>query len=670
MVHFDGDQELFREVLEASENARLHGRENRAEVKERIFDGRAAHRDHAVGLDRAKGPRLLGRLVFEGLRFVEHEDAPALLRKNLGVAARRPVGGEKHVGTVFGERSRGAVIDPDREIRRELRDFSLPVREKRRRHDGQGALFREFPLFLHAREGGDHLKRFAEPHVVGDEGPEPQAVVLHEPRVASLLIGTKRRRERRGKRFFVDGAKRRQTGPEIFGNVDLHALGLFREEHADLRHAGSLLFKTTANDIERRRIEIDEAVVERHDLACVLRERLELFLREAPPTHFDDEVVVGKARKRHGAFFLDRSSRRRHRREARGEELLEALREHDAHAEEFQERHGRKEKVAKPLLFQMRGLAAARADFGEDGDRPRGGGEGLEYAVALLLPTFFFQDRAKEDGKRLGVVLLFFFEDAEVERHVPFLPASDRENRRPRAAREEIGGEPVGHLHDEGFGVVVERRPREFVRVEARKEGRFGRWKKLERGDREKVGEKLRHDRERRLGGIRHAALGAPFSREHRGQERREAPSQGFKERANGGTPHGGHEEDFGGTPLVLHHPARKENGRVGVVRNQLQHRDMRGMPGRNGSGRAANRGEGEPIDRLPIGRGLLRPLEAPTTAQAQLRGGRFRNANVVVRRREGGETIGRGLAKRLAKFREVRPEGLRKEIGLRVAQE
>ena len=649
MVHFDGDQELFREVLEASENARLHGRENRAEVKERIFDGRAAHRDHAVGLDRAKGPRLLGRLVFEGLRFVEHEDAPALLRKNLGVAARRPVGGEKHVGTVFGERSRGAVIDPDREIRRELRDFALPVREKRRRHDGQGALFREFPLFLHAREGGDHLKRFAEPHVVGDEGPEPQAVVLHEPRVASLLIGTKRRRERRGKRFFVDGAKRRQTGPEIFGNVDLHALGLFREEHADLRHAGSLLFKTTANDIERRRIEIDEAVVERHDLACVLRERLELFLREAPPTHFDDEVVVGEAFKRHGAFLFHRRAARRDRRETRRQEFLQALREHDANAQEFEKRHGLKEKLAQSLLFEVRGLAARGADLFEDRHRAGGGGERLKDAVALLLPSLFLQDRAKEDGKRLGVVLLFFFEDAEVEGHVPFLSASDRQDRRPRAAREEIGRKPVGHLHDEGFGVVVERRPREFVRVEARKEGRFWRLKKLERRDREKVGEKLRHDRERRLGRIRHAALGAALPRKHVGEEGRKPPSEGVDQGPHGGTPHGGDEEDFGRTTFVLHHPARKKDRRVGVVNDELQHRDLGRVPGRDDGRSAAKGREGKRKDRLPVGRSFLRPFKAAAAAEAQFRGRCVRNADVLRARREGGETFGRGLAKGLS---------------------
>ena len=159
----------------------------------------------------------------------------------------------------------------------------------------------------------------------------------------------------------------------------------------------------------------------------------------------------------------------------------------------------------------MRGLAARGADLFEDRHRAGGGGERLKDAVALLLPSLFLQDRAKQDGKRLGVFLLLRFEDAEVEGHVPFLSASDRQDRRPRAAREEIGRKPVGQLHDERLGVVVKGRSREFVRVEARKEGRFGRLKKLERGDREKVGEKLRHDRERRLGGIRHAALGAPF---------------------------------------------------------------------------------------------------------------------------------------------------------------
>ena len=542
------------------------------------------------------------------------------------------------------------MINPHGEVGRELRDFPLPVRKQRGRHDGERPLFRKLPLFLHARERGDHLERLSESHVVRDQGPESQTVVLHEPRVAAFLIGTKRRRERRGKRLVPDGAKRRKARTEVLGDLDLHALGLFREEHADLRHAGSLLFKTTANDIERRRIEIDEAVVEGHDFARVLRERLELFLRELSAAHFDDEIVVGEALERHGAFlFHVRAARRRHRRKSGRQEFLQALREHDANAQEFEKRHGLEEKVTQSFLFEVRGLSARSSDLFENRHRARGGRERLQNPVALLLPALFLKNRTQKNGKRLGVFLLLRFEDAEVEGHVPFLSASDRQDRRPRAAREEIGRKPVGQLHDERLGVVVKGRSREFVRVEARKESRFGRLEKFERGDREKVGEKLRHDGERRLGRIRHAALGAALPRKHVGEEGRKPPSEGVDQGPHGGTPHGGDEEDFGRTTFVLHHPARKKDRRVGVVNDELQHRDLGRVPGRDDGRSAAKGREGKRKDRLPVGRSFLRPFKAAAAAEAQFRGRCVRNADVLRARREGGETFGRGLAKGLS---------------------
>ncbi len=83
-------------------------------------------------------------------------------------------------------------------------------------------------------QGGDDLHGFAQPHVVSDQGAQPERQVLHEPRVASGLVRTQLARKRRGHRHVLGLEERRKLVAKALARHHLDALHFARQDGAQL----------------------------------------------------------------------------------------------------------------------------------------------------------------------------------------------------------------------------------------------------------------------------------------------------------------------------------------------------------------------------------------------------------------------------------------------------
>ena len=135
-----------RELLAGAEQAGIDEVEDGPEVPEPILDGGAGERDPRLRVELLDRARLLGAGILDGLRLVEHGQAPRDLRQP-GRAQERAVAGDDEVDVREAVRessaSSSAAVIADgcatsgSQARCEALDLRHPVGQERRRRDEQ-----------------------------------------------------------------------------------------------------------------------------------------------------------------------------------------------------------------------------------------------------------------------------------------------------------------------------------------------------------------------------------------------------------------------------------------------------------------------------------------------------------------------------------------------------
>ena len=223
-----------------------------------------------------------GRLVIlDRLRFVNDNKAEMLVLERLHRAAKAAVGREHNVPRRLRQITLGAVEERYRQVRCKPRDLTLPVCEQRGRHDDEHLLDIQLAVEAQLFEHRDDLKRLAEAHVVGYDGPHARAQIAHEPGIASHLIGTQRRLNRVGHIERLFGKKPVES--RLQACTQTHAVGAdaARERSADelgLREL-ALTVKFAANGTQEPLVDVHVRIAKAHDTPCLLGEPLELFFR-------------------------------------------------------------------------------------------------------------------------------------------------------------------------------------------------------------------------------------------------------------------------------------------------------------------------------------------------------------------------------------------------------
>ena len=192
MIGFNRTRKDVREFLHGAEELGLYRREDGPEFHQTVFHRRARHGNHLLRLDAAHGCSLRRAGIFHRLGFIDDEQAPLQGREQVIVSAQRAVARQQHVGHVDSCRELpvGAVVYAESHCRGKLCELSGPVGDQRSGQNGEDLFLFQFSRILQFKHGADNLKRFAKPHVVGNQRTEAQLRILHEPRVAARLIGT------------------------------------------------------------------------------------------------------------------------------------------------------------------------------------------------------------------------------------------------------------------------------------------------------------------------------------------------------------------------------------------------------------------------------------------------------------------------------------------------
>ena len=159
------------------------------EFHEAVFDWGSAHGDFHRGAHAAEQFTLFAIGVFDVLCFVDDNRLPFNFVKFGEVLAERGVSREQHVGVEFLQIAAAAVVREEREIRRELLDFDLPVAKEAGGHHDDGFFLREFALLFHLEEERNDLQRLAKAHVIGENATESDFQILVHPGVAAHLVG-------------------------------------------------------------------------------------------------------------------------------------------------------------------------------------------------------------------------------------------------------------------------------------------------------------------------------------------------------------------------------------------------------------------------------------------------------------------------------------------------
>ena len=478
MVDFDRRRVLALKVRGRTEQSRHHDREDRPVFHQTVFDGRARHRDHGVGRERAHGARLRGGGVFDGLRFVEDDEAPAAALQNLHVTAKRAVARERHVGEHLRHGAVEPVVEPYGERGREAFDFARPVREHPHGEHAENLLFGEFSRFLQLRHRGDRLQSLAQPHVVGDEAAETEAQVLHEPGVAAVLIGAKFRVQILGDGKGLHVGEDAHALAKVVVGQHLGAAPFAREGRAQALEGVGRLLCDLLHVFEELRVEKDEFVVDRNDVADFVHELAKFLERHGARAdrHLPAEFAERFAREETADAA---SGNRAHAGDqARAQKAAQFSGEHERHAEPGDLRRDLREEGLEKRGFERHRTAAVQ----EGGERGKGlheGGEGRGRRVAVRLPAGRRQKERIGDGRgpelALFVEFLFLFARFGVELEF--------------AVRGFAGENPEGEL---GSALRKAReRERGHPRVEACElEGTEGREKQLHRTVREETVER------------------------------------------------------------------------------------------------------------------------------------------------------------------------------------
>ena len=184
------------------------------------------------------------------------------------------------------ERALRAVVDVDRELRREAPQLSCPVDDDRGGHRDERLPLLKLPRGAERLQGRDDLHGLPESHVVRDDGAHPGSDVVHQPGVTPLLIwpelGIEPLRHLRGRGFelLIDGL------PDLLVHEDLIALIGPGERSLEKPEPGwPLRFAAEApqDGVDFGGARVDVVVPEAHQVPGVLPELRELLLGNLLP---------------------------------------------------------------------------------------------------------------------------------------------------------------------------------------------------------------------------------------------------------------------------------------------------------------------------------------------------------------------------------------------------
>lgn len=110
---------------------------DRPEFHKTVLDGRTRHGDEAFCLELADMPESGRLVILDRLRLVDDDQTEMLVLELLHRAAKVAVGREHDVPCRLRRIALGTVEERYRQVRRKPRDLTLPVCEKRGRHDDE-----------------------------------------------------------------------------------------------------------------------------------------------------------------------------------------------------------------------------------------------------------------------------------------------------------------------------------------------------------------------------------------------------------------------------------------------------------------------------------------------------------------------------------------------------
>ena len=199
---------LFNRRAEESREARAFGqqtghrvREDRPQLFEMVFDRRTGEREALRGMQSRRGERGFRARVFDRLRFIEHGDRPLERGKRFDVAQQQRVGREHERRIADLREAIGAIGAGEREharVGQKARDLGAPVRRDARRRDDQHRMLQAAGRAFD-RDVREHLDRFAQAHIVGEDAARAMFAQRLQPRDAVALIGPQLTHERSGK---------------------------------------------------------------------------------------------------------------------------------------------------------------------------------------------------------------------------------------------------------------------------------------------------------------------------------------------------------------------------------------------------------------------------------------------------------------------------------------
>ncbi len=203
-MRLDRPREGALEPLARAEQARVDDVHDRPELVEAVLDRRAGHRERAARVEPAQGAGPLRGGVLDVLRLVEQEPVPGDRRERVDVARGDVVRGDDDVARagdvrqLLAAQPLAAVVHVHAERGREPLDLAGPLARDAHRADDEGGAERVGAELLPL--GGQHRDRLhglAEPHVVGEDGADPEVAEQPQPAVAALLEREERLRHRR-----------------------------------------------------------------------------------------------------------------------------------------------------------------------------------------------------------------------------------------------------------------------------------------------------------------------------------------------------------------------------------------------------------------------------------------------------------------------------------------
>ena len=189
---YDGLFEPGAEALVGRQITRHQEGEDAPQLAQPVFHRRTGQRKAHPAVHPAHGLVFLGGMVLDGLRLIQDAgiEFPVCIQRL--VAAEQVVARHHKVCSLplFGQGravGRAAVHNDAAQLRRELLALFGPVQHQRRRADdeaGQGLL----PQLLDGEQVAQHLHRFTQTHIIGQDAAHAVAVQRPQPAVTIALV--------------------------------------------------------------------------------------------------------------------------------------------------------------------------------------------------------------------------------------------------------------------------------------------------------------------------------------------------------------------------------------------------------------------------------------------------------------------------------------------------